>query len=144
MLPAVCSSSEAQWWKVTNYTYSSIVLSCNRVIDIIKYFCFIQHCVSTPLQIQNCKSVQHWGLRTFISLFKWESYLRVAILDMGVGWWTLHSVFSRVAECTVNNGKARRMDHPVVPAQISQTLECIFTWITVFFIYECMLVWIDI
>lgn len=55
---------------------------------------------------------------------KWDlSHLWVWVLHIGVGWQTLHGVHIRVAECTLNDGEAGRMDHPVVPAQIYSTYE---------------------
>lgn len=45
-------------------------------------------------------------------------YLWVRVLYVGVWWWTLDRVSFQVAECTVNDGEASRMDHPAVPSKI--------------------------
>lgn len=73
-------------------------------------------------------------MQTQISLFTYhgELYLWVRIQDIGVGWWTLHRAHIRVAQCTLNDGKASRMDHPAVPAQIWKTWMDI-KWINTFF-----------
>lgn len=71
---------------------------------------------------QNCESVQYevngFSIHLFLHLHVSELYLCLSILDNGAGRRTLDNVPFRVAECTVNNGEASRMDHPAAPSQI--------------------------
>lgn len=47
-----------------------------------------------------------------------QQYLGVSAVLLGVGGETLDRVSFRVAERTLGNGDAVRMDHPAVPSQI--------------------------